>query len=105
MERRIPTHPFPSQEGGEQRLLRAVEAGQMPVSIAVAIAGASDEDDELLRGELLPAETATKSQPAGAVPSVANGRRRPKRTPACRGRDLRRTPTGSVPAGTQSPQR
>jgi ParB family transcriptional regulator, chromosome partitioning protein len=50
-------------EGGEQRLLRAVEAGQMPVSVAVLIAQAQDGDIQdvlqqayqakLLRGQRL----------------------------------------------------
>lgn len=50
-------------EGGEQRLLRAVEAGQMPVSVAVLIAQAQDSDVQdvlqqayeakLLRGQRL----------------------------------------------------
>src|SRR5581483_4866622 len=50
-------------EGGEQRLLRAVEAGQMPVSVAVLIAQAEDDDiqdvlqqayeGKLLRGQRL----------------------------------------------------
>ena len=50
-------------EGGEHRLLRAVEAGQMPVSVAVLIAQAEDDDiqnvlqqayeDKLLRGQRL----------------------------------------------------
>jgi ParB family transcriptional regulator, chromosome partitioning protein len=50
-------------EGGEQRLLRAVEAGQMPVSVAVLIAQAQDSDIQdvlqqayeakLLRGQRL----------------------------------------------------
>jgi ParB family transcriptional regulator, chromosome partitioning protein len=35
-------------EGGEQRLLRAVEAKQIPVSIAVEIAGASDEEMQIV---------------------------------------------------------
>jgi ParB family transcriptional regulator, chromosome partitioning protein len=35
-------------EGGEQRLLRAVESGQMPISIAVAIVGASDGDMQVV---------------------------------------------------------
>ena len=33
-------------KNGEHRLLRAVEAGQMPVSIAVEIAGATDEETQ-----------------------------------------------------------
>ncbi|WP_338825026.1 plasmid partitioning protein RepB C-terminal domain-containing protein [Bradyrhizobium septentrionale] len=50
-------------EGGEHRLLRAVEAGQMPVSVAVVIAQAQDSDvqdvlqqayeEKLLRGQRL----------------------------------------------------
>lgn len=50
-------------ENGEQRLLRAVEAGQLPVSIAVLIAQAEDNDvqnvlqhayeEKLLRGQRL----------------------------------------------------
>jgi ParB family transcriptional regulator, chromosome partitioning protein len=50
-------------ESGEQRLLRAVEAGQMPVSVAVLIAQAEDDDiqnvlqqayeGKLLRGQRL----------------------------------------------------
>ncbi|SED72828.1 ParB/RepB/Spo0J family partition protein [Bradyrhizobium erythrophlei] len=50
-------------ESGEQRLLRAVEAGQLPVSIAVLIAQAEDNDvqnvlqhayeEKLLRGQRL----------------------------------------------------
>ncbi|AWL93048.1 plasmid partitioning protein RepB C-terminal domain-containing protein [Bradyrhizobium ottawaense] len=50
-------------EGGEHRLLRAVEAGQMPVSIAVMISQAQDNDiqavlqqayeERLLRGQRL----------------------------------------------------
>jgi ParB family chromosome partitioning protein len=50
-------------EGGEHRLLRAVEAGQMPVSIAVLISQAADSDiqnvlqqayeERLLRGQRL----------------------------------------------------
>jgi ParB family chromosome partitioning protein len=50
-------------EGGEHRLLRAVEAGQMPVSVAVLIAQAQDNDiqnvlqqayeEKLLRGQRL----------------------------------------------------
>lgn len=50
-------------EGGEQRLLRAMEAGQMPVSVAVLIAQAQDSDVQdvlqqayeakLLRGQRL----------------------------------------------------
>ena len=35
-------------EGGEQRLLRAVEAKQLPVSIAVEIAGASDQEMQVV---------------------------------------------------------
>jgi ParB family transcriptional regulator, chromosome partitioning protein len=35
-------------EKGEHRLLRAVESGQIPVSIAVEIAGASDEDTQIV---------------------------------------------------------
>jgi ParB family chromosome partitioning protein len=35
-------------EGGEQRLLRAVEAKQIPVSIAVEIAGASGEEMQIV---------------------------------------------------------
>jgi ParB family transcriptional regulator, chromosome partitioning protein len=35
-------------EGGEQRLLRAVEAKQIPVSIAVEIAGATDEEMQIV---------------------------------------------------------
>jgi ParB family transcriptional regulator, chromosome partitioning protein len=35
-------------EGGEQRLLRAVEAKQIPVSVAVEIAGASDEEMQIV---------------------------------------------------------
>ena len=50
-------------EGGEQRLLRAVEAGQMPVSVAVLISQAEDNEiqnvlqqayeEKLLRGQRL----------------------------------------------------
>ncbi|WP_234685686.1 plasmid partitioning protein RepB C-terminal domain-containing protein [Bradyrhizobium monzae] len=50
-------------EGGEHRLLRAVEAGQMPVSVAVLISQAEDNDiqnvlqqayqEKLLRGQRL----------------------------------------------------
>lgn len=50
-------------EGGEHRLLRAVEAGQMPVSVAVLISQAQDNDiqsvlqqayeEKLLRGQRL----------------------------------------------------
>lgn len=50
-------------EGGEHRLLRAVEAGQMPVSVAVLISQAEDSDiqnvlqqayqEKLLRGQRL----------------------------------------------------
>ena len=35
-------------ENGEHRLLRAVESGQIPVSIAVEIAGASDEETQII---------------------------------------------------------
>jgi len=35
-------------EGGEQRLLRAVEAKQIPVSIAVEIAGANDQEMQIV---------------------------------------------------------
>jgi ParB family chromosome partitioning protein len=35
-------------EKGEHRLLRAVEAGQIPVSVAVDIAGANDEDMQIV---------------------------------------------------------
>jgi ParB family chromosome partitioning protein len=50
-------------EGGEQRLLRAVEAGQMPVSVAVLISQTEDNEvqnvlqqayeEKLLRGQRL----------------------------------------------------
>jgi ParB family chromosome partitioning protein len=35
-------------ENGEQRLVRAVESGQIPVSVAVDIAGATDEETQIV---------------------------------------------------------
>jgi ParB family transcriptional regulator, chromosome partitioning protein len=61
-------------EGGEHRLLRAVEAGQMPVSIAVMISQAQDNDiqtvlqqayeERLLRPAPVGGEKADRTTPA-----------------------------------------
>jgi ParB family transcriptional regulator, chromosome partitioning protein len=65
-------------EGGEHRLLRAVEAGQVPVSVAVLISQAEDEEvqnvlqqayeEKLLRGQrLLAAKKLIEQRAAGNV--------------------------------------
>lgn len=78
-------------EGGEHRLLRAVEAGQMPVSVAVLIAQAQDNDiqnvlqqayeDKLLRGQRLLAAKKLIEQRRRRGKGYKTGPRRPDNTP------------------------
>lgn len=78
-------------EGGEHRLLRAVEAGQMPVSVAVLIAQAQDNDiqnvlqqayeDKLLRGQRLLAAKKLIEQRRRRGKGYKAGPRRPDNTP------------------------
>jgi ParB family chromosome partitioning protein len=78
-------------EGGEQRLLRAVEAGQMPVSVAVLIAQAEDDDiqtvlqqayeDKMLRGQRLLAAKKLIEQRRRRGKGYKTGPRRVEGTP------------------------
>ncbi len=78
-------------EGGEHRLLRAVEAGQMPVSVAVLIAQAQDSDiqnvlqqayeDRLLRGQRLLAAKKLIEQRRRRGKGYKTGPRRADATP------------------------
>ncbi|MGY3445514.1 ParB/RepB/Spo0J family partition protein [Bradyrhizobium sp. USDA 4473] len=78
-------------EGGEHRLLRAVEAGQMPVSVAVVIAQAQDSDvqdvlqqayeEKLLRGQRLLAAKKLIEQRRRRGKGYRAGPRRPDGTP------------------------
>lgn len=78
-------------EGGEHRLLRAVEAGQMPVSIAVMIAQAQDSDiqsvlqqayeERLLRGQRLLAAKKLIEQRRRRGKGYKTGVRRPEGAP------------------------
>ncbi|MEY9634114.1 ParB family chromosome partitioning protein [Bradyrhizobium japonicum] len=78
-------------EGGEQGLLRAVEAGQMPVSVAVLISQAQDSDiqdvlqqayeGKLLRGQHLLAAKKLIEQRRGRGKGYKTGPRRADGTP------------------------
>jgi ParB family chromosome partitioning protein len=78
-------------EGGEQRLLRAVEAGQMPVSVAVLIAQAEDSEvqnvlqqayeEKLLRGQRLLAAKKLIEQRRRRGRGYKTGPRRSEGTP------------------------
>lgn len=78
-------------EGGEHRLLRAVEAGQMPVSVAVLISQAEDSDiqnvlqnayqEKLLRGQRLLAAKKLIEQRRRRGKSYKTGPRRVDGTP------------------------
>jgi ParB family transcriptional regulator, chromosome partitioning protein len=68
-------------EGGEQRLLRAVEAKQIPVSIAVEIAGASDEEMQIVLQQAYEKKLLRGHKLIAAKRLIEQRRRRGKRLP------------------------
>jgi ParB family transcriptional regulator, chromosome partitioning protein len=66
-------------EGGEQRLLRAVEARQIPVSIAVEIAGASDEEMQIVLQQAYEKKLLRGNKLIAAKRLIEQRRRRGKR--------------------------